>query len=121
MNSFSFNAGSSVPPLALRQEGISLAAGERSERLAPNRLPKDLVPEQVSPLEVRALKPKRHVTGLRHGMTWRPVMSSLRDFIKTYQTDADLAESFVVFHPYRMDMSYVGCPEHSRTKAAKRY
>lgn len=33
------------------KEGISLAAGERSERLAPNRLPKDLVPEQVSSLE----------------------------------------------------------------------
>ena len=31
---------------------MSLAAGERSERLAPNRLPKDLAEDHVSALEV---------------------------------------------------------------------
>lgn len=57
---------SASSPAILRhaQEGISLAAGERSERLAPNRLPKDLPPEQLSPLEVAAFEKQttRHRT-----------------------------------------------------------
>jgi len=82
------------------KEGMSLAAGERSERLAPNRLPKDLAEDHVSALEAMPAQMRllalRLADGLAEAAQQRQIL--LPEDAAFLAGGGDGLEAFRIFH-----------------------